>query len=234
MKDSRKHLFDSIRTALQNLTDPERAPEMQRYMKSEMPFYGIPTPVRRKTSRNVFKDNKPWTFEKWTSSILQLWRCASYREERYCAIDLIEWEPSCKKFHTWEAMPMLEEMVITGAWWDYCDNLSRPLGNILRAEPEKMRKLMEEWSIDEDIWKQRSSILCQLRFKEDLDFEFLQKCIEPSIESNEFFLRKAIGWALRDHAWTFPQDVKDYVETNKNRLSGLSKREALKNIHKLL
>ncbi|NDV27949.1 DNA alkylation repair protein [Desulfovibrio sp. JC010] len=226
-------LLPTIRHSLQAVADPERAPAMQKYMKSEMEFYGIRTPVYRKICKQIFKKYEPWDFDKWQAAVLELWRDAEFREERYCAIELIILK-SCNKHHVWKALPMLEEIITTGAWWDYCDYLAKPLGNILRAEPERMRALMLRWSTDDNMWKRRSSILCQLRFKEDLDFEFLMQCIEPNIDSKEFFLRKAIGWALRDYAWTHPQIVNDYIDANAERLSGLSRREALKNMHKLL
>ncbi|MFW5498677.1 MULTISPECIES: DNA alkylation repair protein [unclassified Maridesulfovibrio] len=226
-------ILTAVRKTLQDLADPERAPDMKKYMKSEMDFYGIPTPLRRKSCIRIFKEFEPWDFDKWQAAVLEIWREAEFREERYSALDLIDWKP-CIKFHTWEALPMVEEMIVSGSWWDYCDALTLPLGNILRAEPKRMSALMLEWSTDDHMWKRRSSILCQLRFKDELNFTLLQQCIEPNIDSKEFFLRKAIGWSLRDYAWTHPQIVKDYVDANADSLSGLSKREALKNMHKLL
>jgi 3-methyladenine DNA glycosylase AlkD len=88
---------------------------------------------------------------------------------------------------------------------------------------------MLSWSTDADMWKRRSSILCQLPAKRETDLDLLYACIEPSIGSSEFFLRKAIGWALRQYAWTDPDEIARYVAANEDRLSGLSKREALKN-----
>ena len=93
-----------------------------------------------------------------------------------------------------------------------------------------MKPTMRAWSRCDDLWKRRSSIIGQLRFKETTDVELLYACIEPSIDRREFFLRKAIGWALRQHAWTDPEEVRRYVSKNEARLSGLSKREALKNL----
>jgi 3-methyladenine DNA glycosylase AlkD len=90
--------------------------------------------------------------------------------------------------------------------------------------------MMLAWSKSKNIWKRRTSILCQLGFKKDTDLGLLYACIEPSLDSEEFFLRKAIGWALRQHAWTDSAEVKRYVSCNAARLSGLSQREALKNI----
>ncbi len=93
-----------------------------------------------------------------------------------------------------------------------------------------MKRRMLAWSRDADMWKRRSAILCQLRAKGETDLEFLYACIEPSLDSKAFFLRKAIGWALRQYAWTDPAEVARYVAAHADRLSGLSQREALKNV----
>jgi 3-methyladenine DNA glycosylase AlkD len=95
-----------------------------------------------------------------------------------------------------------------------------------------MKKTMLAWSRSPDPWKRRTSILCQLAFEGDTDLELLYACIEPSISSKDFFLRKAIGWALREHAWTDPAEVARFVRANESRLSGLSRREALKNVER--
>lgn len=130
-----------------------------------------------------------------------------------------------------EALPLFEEIIVTGAWWDYVDDVaSHRLGEILRREPAAMKKAMLRWSKDDDFWKRRASIICQLGFKKETDLDLLYACIEPSLDSKEFFLSKAIGWALRQYAWTDPEEVVRYVRANEARLSGLSKREALKNV----
>jgi 3-methyladenine DNA glycosylase AlkD len=92
-----------------------------------------------------------------------------------------------------------------------------------------MSRTMLRWSRSPDMWKRRTSILCQLTFKKETDLKLLYACIEPSMDSTEFFLRKAIGWALRQYAWTNPDEVRLYVQKNVARLSSLSRREALKN-----
>jgi 3-methyladenine DNA glycosylase AlkD len=95
-----------------------------------------------------------------------------------------------------------------------------------------MKPALLRWSRDENLWKRRTAILSQLTFKMGTDLRFLYACIEPSLGSKEFFLRKAIGWALRQYAWTDPDEVLRYVDRNRDRLSGLSRREALKNVRK--
>ena len=125
---------------------------------------------------------------------------------------------------------MYEELIVTGAWWDYVDVLaSHCLGELLRRHPREMKRKMKEWSRSDNIWKRRSAILCQLQFKQETDLALLYGCIAPSLDSREFFLRKAIGWALRQYAWTDPAEIRRYVREHEARLSPLSRREALKN-----
>ena len=126
---------------------------------------------------------------------------------------------------------MYEEMIVTGAWWDYVDSIAaHRIGGILRDYPVPMRRKMLTWSKSADMWKRRTSILCQLGFKGDTDLDLLYACLEPALGSRELFLRKAIGWALRQYAWTDPAEVLRWVSANEQRLSPLSRREALKNV----
>ena len=96
--------------------------------------------------------------------------------------------------------------------------------------PEEMKPLMRAWSEGPSLWRRRTSIICQLRFKMNTDLELLYSCIEASMDSPEFFLQKAIGWSLREYAWSNPDEVKRFVEANRDRLSPLSRREALKHL----
>ena len=89
---------------------------------------------------------------------------------------------------------------------------------------------MRRWARDGHMWKRRAAILCQFRFKHDTDLALLYDCLEPNLDDREFFIRKAVGWALRQYAWTDPREVKGYVKDNQARLSSLSVREALKNV----
>ena len=124
-------------------------------------------------------------------------------------------------------------MITTGAWWDYVDSIATGVvGALFEKEPKKMRKILLGWSRCDDMWLRRSAILAQFKFKKTTDTELLFTLIEPSIDSTEFFLRKAIGWALREYSKTSPQTVITYVSTHRARLSGLSQREALKVINR--
>ena len=218
--------------------DPQRAVGMQRYMKSTMPYYGLYSAAMRAACKKVFAAHPFTSCSDWQAAVLELWRDARYREERYAAIELVYQGAPCArpalKRHRgcWSPalMPVLEEMIVTGAWWDYVDGLARVVGELLRSHPKQMRPLMRRWSRDPDLWKRRVSIICQLSFKRDTDLDLLYGNIEPNLSDRDFFIRKAVGWALRQYAWTDPKEVRRYVREHEKELSGLSRREALKNI----
>jgi 3-methyladenine DNA glycosylase AlkD len=195
-----------------------------------MPYHGVPTPMMRTICKAAFADVRIATAFDWQAQVLGIWRNARFREERYAAIGLTG-HKRAHPFQTPAAVRMYEEMIVTGAWWDYVDSIaSNRIGPILRDFPAPMRRKMLAWSKSENMWKRRTAIICQLSFKAETDLELLYACIEPSLGSREFFLQKAIGWALRQYAWTDAAEIHKYVRLNSTRLSALSRREALKNI----
>jgi len=223
-------LVRTVRRALAEAADPTKAAAMQAYMKSAMPYRGVSAPILKRLCRDTFASHPLATPADWQQVVLDLWRNASFREERYAAV-LLTQARAYRAFLTLSSVPMLEEMIVTGAWWDFVDTLAgHNLGDILRANPRKMKPLMRRWARDTDMWKRRSAILCQLGFKRETDLELLYDCIEPNLPHKDFFIRKAIGWALRQYAWTDPKEVRRYVKANTDRLSPLSVREALKNV----
>jgi 3-methyladenine DNA glycosylase AlkD len=230
MTRSASSLLRALRKSLRAAADPAKAPAMQAYMKSSMPYLGIQAPQLRQAVRIVFPAHPLESFEQWRDSVLQLWREARYREERYAAIELAGYS-RYRAFRSLEALPMYEEMITSGAWWDFVDAIAtRQLGELLRKHPVEMSAILREWAVCADIWKRRSAILAQLNFKIDTDLKLLYDCIRPSLGASEFFLRKGIGWALRQYARTDAAEVLRFVRRNETRLSPLSKREALKHI----
>ena len=223
-------LARTLRVQLGEVADPARAPAMQAYMKSEMPYLGVSAVPLRQVCKAVFAGLTWADRDAWEADVLAIWRGAAFREERYAAIELTGVK-AAHAFQQVDALPMYEEMIVTGAWWDYIDNIATlRFWPILENDRTAMKPAMLAWSDDADMWKRRCAILCQNKAKAKTDLDFLYACIEPSIDSTEFFLRKAIGWALRQYAWTDPAEVRRYVAANAGRLSGLSTREALKNI----
>lgn len=219
-----------LRNELKKVADPDKATAMQRYMKSSIPYYGVPAPLLRQVFKNVFSGLEFADANVWEALVLYVWRNARFREEMYAAIALCELKKA-DAFQTPAALPVYEEIIVTGAWWDIVDIIaSHCVGKILRRHPARIGRTMRSWSRSPNLWKRRTSILCQLGFKKETDLDLLYACIEPSLESKEFFLRKAIGWALRQYAWTDPKEVRRYVRAHEDTLSMLSKREALRNI----
>lgn len=223
-------LARTIRAKLRDVADPARAPGMQAYMKSAMPYLGVSAVPLRQVCKETFAGLAWADRAAWEVDVLAIWRGAAFREERYAAIELTGVK-AARGFQHVDALPMYEEMIVSGAWWDYVDNIATlRFWPILENDRAAMQRAMLAWSRDTDMWKRRSAILCQNKAKAQTDLAFLYACIEPSIASKEFFLRKAIGWALRQLAWTDPAEVRRYVAANRDRLSGLSTREALKNV----
>jgi len=203
-------------------------------MKSAMPFHGVTAPVLRGACRELFASYAFDDAARWRADVLGLWRGARFREERYVAIEL-SGHRRALPFQTMEMLPAYEEMIVTGAWWDLVDGIAvHRLDLLLSASPAAMRRTMLQWSRGADLWKRRSAIICQITRKEQTDLKLLYACIEPSLGSSEFFLRKAIGWALRQYAWHDPEEIVRYVDAHADELSGLSRREALKNVEKLM
>jgi len=223
-------LVTEVRAELRIAADPVKAPQMQAYMKSLMPYRGVSAPVQKALWRKVFGEHPLLPEAQWKSVALELWRSATYREERYAAVAFTALKMYLP-YRTLAAMPMFEEMIVTGAWWDFVDAIAgHQLGDVLRAEPRHMKPLMRRWSTDSHMWKRRASILCQLGFKRDTDLDLLYDCIEPNLADKDFFIRKAIGWALRQYAWTDAIEVRGYVNARRKRMSPLTIREATKNI----
>ena len=223
-------LLEAVRAGLQAVADPARAPQMQAYMKSDMPYHGVTAEPCQAVFKRVFADLDLESAGHWRELVLELWRGAEFREERYAAMALCA-DARARPYQLPASLSLYQEMIVTGAWWDYVDSLaSNRVGGLLRDHRAAIRPKMLAWSRDRDMWKRRTSIICQLRFKENTDLELLQACIEPSLDSKQFFLRKAIGWALRQHAWVDPDWVVSYVSAHEAELSPLSRREALKNV----
>jgi 3-methyladenine DNA glycosylase AlkD len=224
-------LLHAVRQGLANLADPAAAPGMQAYMKSTMPYLGVPTPPRSKLLRTIFAAHPLASRAAWEAAVRGLWHEANYREERYAAVALT----GAKQYSAYQqvnALPLYQQLITEGAWWDYVDELAtRRVGPILYANRTEVTPIMRAWSIRPDPWLRRTAILSQLTFKAETDLELLTDVIEANRADKGFFIRKAIGWALRQYARTDPEWVRTYVAANESELSGLSKREALKHLN---
>jgi 3-methyladenine DNA glycosylase AlkD len=222
-------LITAVREELAAVGDARKAPEMQRYMKSELPFRGVASPERAALGRRLFGAHVLADEAEWRATVLTLWREAAYREERYMAVAL----SGERRYAGWQTpalLPVYEELIVTGAWWDYVDEVAnRRVGPLLRGFPKDLTPVMYAWATDADLWKRRTSIICQLSFKEATDTKLLSTAIEANLDDRDFFIRKGIGWALRQFARTEPGWVRAFVDSHPG-LSPLSVREALKHL----
>jgi 3-methyladenine DNA glycosylase AlkD len=222
-------LVTAVRAGLAELADPAKAPQMQSYMRSTMPYRGVAAPERRKLTGRLFAEFPLADRAAFVHAARVLWRTAEFREERYAVVDLTGY----RGYARWQApdlLPLYEELITSGAWWDYVDEVAiRRVGPILRAAPGEVTPLMRAWATDPDLWKRRTAIICQIGRKDDIDLDLLSFAIEANIGEPDFFLRKGIGWALRQHARIGPDWVAVFVDEHPG-LSPLSKREALKHI----
>jgi 3-methyladenine DNA glycosylase AlkD len=222
-------LVDEIRAALHAAADPVRAPQMQRYMKSAMPFLGVPLPAVRAAVRAASAARPPQTTDELRDTTLLLWRAAGFREERYAATALTGL-PIARRLQTPRLVPLYDEMIRTGAWWDHVDELAGRIGALLLAHPDELRPVVRSWMRADDRWLRRASVICQRGAKERTDLALLAAAIDANAADPDFFLRKAIGWALRSYAYTDAAWVRAFVAERQDSLSPLSRREALKHI----
>ncbi|MCF7549668.1 DNA alkylation repair protein [Pseudonocardia sp. WMMC193] len=222
-------LVAALRAALARAADPEQAPTMQAYMKSALPFRGVPQPVRARILRECLAAAPPPTADVLARVVDALWDGAEFREERYLATALCA-HRSLARLPDADWLPRYRHWIVSGAWWDHVDEIAnRLVGPLLRADPGRVVPVMRRWATDPDPWLRRASIICQLMAKEATDTALLGEAIEASLKDEDFFLRKGIGWALRQHARTDPLWVREFVDAHPD-LSPLSRREALKHL----
>jgi 3-methyladenine DNA glycosylase AlkD len=226
--DADQELVAAIRSGLAAAGDPSKAPEMQAYMKSTMPFRGVPTPARTKLMRGVLAQWLPRDRPTWEATVRTLWDGASFREERYAAIDVCA-HRTARRWQDATTVPLYEHLIVTGAWWDHVDAVAiHFVGPILRADPAGVAPTIRGWAVDDDRWLRRSAIIVQNGAKRSTDTHLLANAIEPNIGDVDFFIRKGIGWALREYAKTDPAWVRAFVADHD--LAPLSRREAMKHL----
>lgn len=224
-----RSLVDAVRAALHAVADPVAAEPMRAYMKSSMPFLGVPTPARTAALRPVLAAHPLADPATWRGTVRSLFRDASYREERYAALAIARRYPAHLTAEPEPSLDLLDEIVVTGAWWDFVDETAiRLLGPLLLQHPAIVRPVVGRWAGDTDRWRRRAAVICQIGAKDGTDTALLAEAIEANLADPDFFLRKGIGWALRQHARLDPDWVRTFAATHD--LSPLSRREALKHL----
>lgn len=209
------------------LADSETARAMAAYMKTDMPFYGIKKPERAPVYREVKKRLRPSSDAEYDHVVRSFW-ALPHREEKYLAMTLAS---DYVAFNTSRHLDLYRDLIVDGAWWDFVDHVAgKSVGHVLLNERNVTSPVMEEWVEDENLWLRRSALLAHLGHKDRTDETVLfDHCLRLAGEK-EFFIRKAIGWVLRQYARTAPDTVRDFVLENRERWSGLTFREATKHL----
>ena len=200
----------------------EQAQKMSKYMLNKFEYIGIKTPERRKIFKNFFKEYKNEEKIDW-EFVNKCWE-NKYREFQYVAADYLK---NMKDKLTIDDIPKFKQLILKKSWWDTIDNLDMTIG-ALALKDSNVNKILLEWSLDENIWLRRIAIDHQLLRKEKTNTELLKKILKNNLGQAEFFINKAIGWALRDYSKTNPEWVKNFIKENRENMAKLSIREASK------
>ena len=221
-------LADRIRRELRAGADPERASATSAYLRvaerGALPHLGVRRPEVRRIVRVGVADH-PADAEMMTAVVRELWDGATHAEERYAAQDLLGLRWARGRL---DLLDLHRHMAVTGAWWDHVDEIAHRIADLLDTHPTEMGAVLRAWSRDEVIWLRRLAIIGQLGRRDRVDRELLTAVIEPNLADPEFFVRKAIGWALREVARWDPDWVRAFADAHE--LSPLSRREALKHL----
>lgn len=206
--------------------DEEAALPMKKYMKNKFEFLGIKSPQRRVLLKE-FLNNTKLSKEELIKTAEDLWS-EEAREFQHVAMDLLS---KYKKLLDINDLELLEKLVVTKSWWDTVDILAVNLiGYILKDNTSVINTYINKWLECDNIWLNRTAILFQLKYKNDTDEKLLYEIIRRFTSSSEFFIQKAIGWALREYSKTNPDSVVKFIDNNE--LKPLSRREGLKHINK--
>jgi 3-methyladenine DNA glycosylase AlkD len=223
-------LVGAVRASLAAAGDPHRAAQQQRYMRSALPFHGLAMAEVRRTTRRCVEQHRPADRASWETTIRALWDGAGHREDRYAALTIARM-PWARAWRDPAALDLAEHLVVTGAWWDLVDETAQHLvGDVLRRHRAEVTARVRGYAGAADVWLRRTAVICQLQHGADTDLDLLRHAIERNVDDESFWLRKSVGWALRQHARTDPGWVRAEVARLDDRLSPLSRREATKHL----
>ena len=218
--------INDLEIAFKENGNPENAFAMSKYMRNHFIFFGIKTEERRLIFKGICKENKNEIVGNPREIALKLYS-KPQRELQYCAIEILI--KQLKENYKKDDIQLIEKLIITNSWWDSVDTIAKNiLGEYLIEYPLETKKVIERFSNCENMWLNRSAILFQLGYKQKTNFDLLKSECGKHKNSNEFFIQKAIGWALREYGKTNPEAVRNFVAST--NLKPLSKKEALKNI----
>jgi len=214
-----------LRKELEKHQNPVKAKGMSAYLKNRFDCYGIKAPVRNEIQKKWFSQLKSSEVNHW-DLIYNLWD-QKQREYQYIAVDFTKKIPK-KDIHI-DDYKYLEELIATKSWWETVDLLaSNYVGRYFQKFPEQIDPIITRWRNSDNFWLNRTCLIFQLKYKEEVDFDLLKSLITQYQAVEEFFIQKAIGWSLRQYSKFNPKGVKQFI--NEIELEGLARREASKYI----
>jgi len=220
------NFISTIEKAFASNSNAENAVAMSKYMKNNFLFFGIKTDERRRIFKSIWAVNQKEVSNN-PREITSLLYCKKERELHYCALEILI--KNLKNHYIKEDIQLIEKLITVNSWWDSVDVIAKfILGDYLREFPSETDAVISRFSNSENMWLNRSAILFQLGYKAKTNFDLLKSICEKHKTSNEFFIQKAIGWALREYAKINPEAVKDFLSVS--NLKKLSEKEALKNL----
>ena len=204
--------------------NPLRAEQQSAYMKHKFAYCGLGAPEWMAMAKDLFAEYGTFTGPN-LKNFLALCYDQEYREIQYVGLDMMQ-RRLAEQPKSW--IKVLEKCIVTQSWWDTVDWIAKLVGMHIKRYPELQHEYAYRWIASDDIWLQRTAIIHQLFYREETDEALLFDLISRVADSKEFFIRKACGWALRQHAKTFPEHVRAFVQHHE--LSGLTIREAMKHL----
>lgn len=221
-----KNIPEEIYRLFTDHADAGRAQAMQAYMKDRFEYFGINSPTRKALSREYFKLAGYPGVNELDEVVTELWSY-DHREMQYVGVDLIR--RYIRKLPE-DFIDTIEALILRKSWWDTVDHLSIDAGSLFQRYPHLLPARTDDWINHESMWLRRAAVIHQLMYREATDWDRLQDYILRVAHENEFFIRKACGWALRQYSKTRPDRVGDFISRHRNMLSGLTIREGSKYI----
>lgn len=216
------HEIEVVTTLFEGNRNEENSGPMKKYMKDHFPFLGIKSPLRKELEKQFFKETEILKRPFNQDFVISLWE-KDEREYQYTAITYMG--KFIKKLPK-DVIQFLEGLITTKSWWDSVDSIAPLAGELAKKYPELINENINQWSVDDNFWLRRTSILFQLKYKDQTNEALLYDYIVKNADSMEFFIQKAIGWALREYSKTNPVSVKEFIRDN--QLAPLSIREGSK------
>lgn len=217
-----KNEMEKLTLLVEENRNEKNAGLMKKYMKDHFPFLGIKSPLRKELEKQFFKETEILKEDFNKDFVIGLWE-KDEREYQYTAITYMG--KFIKKLPK-DIIPFLERLITTKSWWDSVDSIAPLVGELARKYPEVIEETIDGWAVHDNFWLRRSAILFQLKYKQQTNEDLLYKYIVKNADSKEFFIQKAIGWALREYSKTNSLSVKAFIEGQ--RLAPLSVREGSK------